>query len=75
MAKIGLVTVLFKSDEVLPDFFSSIARQTHKDYILYLVDNSESEALLTGISLNLEWKMVRKQTVLIYFTGNGKDFG
>ena len=44
MAKIGLVTVLFKSDEVLPDFFSSIARQTHKDYILYLVDNSESEA-------------------------------
>jgi len=42
MAKIGLVTVLFRSDEVLPDFFKSISRQTHKDYILYLVDNSES---------------------------------
>jgi len=40
MAKIGLVTVLFKSDTVLPDFFKSIAKQTHKDYILYLVDNS-----------------------------------
>ena len=40
MAKIGLVTVLFKSDNVLPDFFKSIAKQTHKDYILYLVDNS-----------------------------------
>ncbi|MBK6381295.1 MAG: hypothetical protein IPF72_17115 [Chitinophagaceae bacterium] len=40
MAKIGLVTVLFKSDAVLPDFFKSIAKQTHKDYILYLVDNS-----------------------------------
>lgn len=44
MAKIGLVTVLFRSDEVLPDFFKSISRQTHKDYILYLVDNSESAA-------------------------------
>lgn len=42
MAKIGLVTVLFRSDEVLPDFFKSISQQTHKDYILYLVDNSES---------------------------------
>lgn len=42
MATIGLVTVLFRSDEVLPDFFKSICRQTHKDYILYLVDNSES---------------------------------
>lgn len=44
MAKIGLVTVLFRSDEVLPDFFKSISRQVHKDYILYLVDNSESAA-------------------------------
>ncbi len=42
MAKIGLVTVLFKSDNVLPGFFKSIAKQTHKDYILYLVDNSPS---------------------------------
>jgi GT2 family glycosyltransferase len=40
MPKIGLVTVLFKSDDVLPGFFKSIAKQTHKDYVLYLVDNS-----------------------------------
>lgn len=40
MGKIGLVTVLFKSDEVLPGFFKSIAKQTYKEYILYLVDNS-----------------------------------
>src|SRR5436190_19172757 len=40
MSKIGLVTVLFKSDNVLPGFFKSIAKQTHKDYVLYLVDNS-----------------------------------
>lgn len=44
MATIGLVTVLFKSDAVLPGFFESIARQNHRDYILYLVDNSPAAA-------------------------------
>lgn len=44
MGKIGLVTVLFKSDEVLPGFFASVSKQTHKDYILYLVDNSPTAA-------------------------------
>lgn len=43
MAKIGLVTVLFKSDEVLEGFFRSVSMQTHKDYILYLVDNSVND--------------------------------
>lgn len=43
MTKIGLVTVLFKSDDVLPGFFKSIARQSFKNYILYLVDNSYNE--------------------------------
>lgn len=43
MAKIGLVTVLYKSDEVLSGFFKSVSKQTHKDYILYLVDNSVNE--------------------------------
>jgi GT2 family glycosyltransferase len=42
MARIGLVTVLYKCDEVLPDFFKSVSIQTHKDYILYLIDNSAS---------------------------------
>lgn len=42
MARIGLVTVLFKSDDVLPGFFRSISQQTHREYILYLVDNSEN---------------------------------
>ncbi|MBK7560876.1 MAG: glycosyltransferase family 2 protein [Chitinophagaceae bacterium] len=43
MAKIGLVTVLYKSDDVLPDFFKSISIQTFKNYILYLIDNSASD--------------------------------
>lgn len=54
MAKIGLVTVLYKCDEVLPDFFKSISIQTHKDYILYLIDNSASEATDQQIARCLE---------------------
>jgi GT2 family glycosyltransferase len=49
MSKIGIVTVLYKSEAVLEDFFLSIASQTHTDYILYIVDNSpsiESELLI-----------------------------
>ena len=44
MAKIGLVTVLYKSDNVLDGFFKSISIQTYKDYVLYLIDNSSSDA-------------------------------
>lgn len=44
MAKTGLVTVLFNSDEVLEGFFKSISTQSYKNYVLYLVDNSANEA-------------------------------
>jgi GT2 family glycosyltransferase len=43
MARIGLVTVLYNSDELLEGFFKSIASQSFKDYILYLIDNSVNE--------------------------------
>jgi GT2 family glycosyltransferase len=43
MPAIGLVTVLFKSDEVLIDFFKCISQQTFKDYHLYLIDNSPND--------------------------------
>jgi GT2 family glycosyltransferase len=43
MATIGLVTVLYKSDDVLEGFIRSISQQIYKDYILYLVDNSPNE--------------------------------
>jgi GT2 family glycosyltransferase len=49
MKKIGLVTVLYKSDDVLEDFIKSISRQSFTSYHLYLVDNSpsyETDALL-----------------------------
>lgn len=43
MKKIGLVTVLYKSDDVLEDFFRSISLQSFKNYHLYLIDNSPSD--------------------------------
>ncbi len=42
MGKIGLVTVLYNSDAMLPGFFASLALQDYKDFILYLIDNSPS---------------------------------
>jgi GT2 family glycosyltransferase len=42
MKKVGLVTVLYKSDDVLEDFFKSISSQSFENYHLYLVDNSSS---------------------------------
>lgn len=42
MAKLSLVTVLYKSDSVLEGFFKSLSLQDFKDYHLYLVDNSPS---------------------------------
>ncbi|HZY39327.1 MAG TPA: glycosyltransferase family 2 protein [Mucilaginibacter sp.] len=53
MAKIGLVTVLFKSDNVLEDFFKSLSQQSFKNYHLYLIDNSpsdETDNLITLLS-------------------------
>ena len=50
MAKIGLVTVLFKSEDVLEGFFKSLSMQSFKDYILYIVDNTPSEQTDTLIA-------------------------
>jgi GT2 family glycosyltransferase len=43
MAKLGLVTVLYKSENVLSGFFQSLGNQSFKDYHLYLIDNSPSD--------------------------------
>jgi GT2 family glycosyltransferase len=41
--RIGIATVLFNSSRVLPDFLSSLRLQTHRDYIVYAVDNSSND--------------------------------
>lgn len=42
-AVLGLVTVLFKSDDVLEGFCRSLHRQTYSRYRLYIIDNSPNE--------------------------------
>lgn len=44
MAILGLVTVLYNSNDVLDDFFRSLSIQSYTDYHLYLIDNSPSPA-------------------------------
>ncbi|MCT7552715.1 glycosyltransferase family 2 protein [Aliarcobacter butzleri] len=44
--KIGLVTVLYNGIEVLEGFFESLAKQTYKNYVLYVIDNSPNEDTL-----------------------------
>jgi len=41
--KIGVVTVLFNSAQVLPEFFSSIESQTYTNITVYCVDNASTD--------------------------------
>ena len=53
LPKIGLVTVLYKSDNVLKGFFESLASQNFDNYTLYCIDNSptqETRKLLADLS-------------------------
>jgi GT2 family glycosyltransferase len=43
MAKVGLVSVLYNSDNVLEGFIKSISLQTFTDYHLYLIDNTSND--------------------------------
>jgi GT2 family glycosyltransferase len=54
MARVGLVTVLYKSNEVLEGFFKSLSAQSFQNYQLYLIDNSpsaETDILITQLAL------------------------
>ena len=41
--KIGIVTVLYNSSDVLPDFFRALNAQTYSDFVVYAVDNASSD--------------------------------
>ncbi|MDN3920950.1 glycosyltransferase family 2 protein [Roseateles violae] len=41
---IGIVTVLYNSDDVLPDFFASLAAQQGPSFRLYVIDNSATDS-------------------------------
>ena len=43
---VGIVTVLYNSDDVIEDFFASLGRQRDVAFKLYVIDNSPSSAAL-----------------------------
>jgi GT2 family glycosyltransferase len=43
---IGIVTVLYESDSVLPGFIASLAKQTDASYRVYFIDNSPADSSL-----------------------------
>lgn len=63
--KIGLVTVLYNSPDVLPDFFSSLAKQDYNNYCLYVVDNSSSSE-----PIELAKKLSVDYNIPVYFINN-----
>ena len=40
---IGIVTVLYNSETVLADYFSSLNSQTYRNFIVYIVDNKSPD--------------------------------
>ena len=49
---IGVVTVTYNSASVLPDFVRCMAEQTHRDYLLFAVDNASKD---DSVRILREW--------------------
>jgi len=64
MSEVGLVTVLYKSDEVLEEFFQSLHVQDFQDFHLYLVDNSSGPATEKAISEGLRKFPISRYTYI-----------
>ena len=45
--RIGVITVLYRSERVLPEFLACVAAQTHRDYIAISVDNTSGDRSAT----------------------------
>tara|TARA_B110000003_G_scaffold87629_1_gene89720 strand:- start:18 stop:926 length:909 start_codon:yes stop_codon:yes gene_type:complete len=56
--KIGLVTITYNSAEVLKLFLDCVWAQTHKNIILYVVDNSSSDSTLEILSADSDERLV-----------------
>ena len=67
--KVGIVTVLYNSSSVLPDFFRSLDEQVCRDFTLYVVDNASPDDSLTQARLLAT--TVSFQTVFIENPCNG----
>lgn len=71
MRTLGLVTVLFNSPDVLPEFFESLAAQTDTDWHLEVVDNSTDERAIAAARECVEKMQLRN----VRFTRNVDNVG
>ena len=58
MDKIGLVTITYNSAEVLKPFLDCVWKQTHKNIILYVVDNSSKDSTIKILSAESDNRLV-----------------
>ncbi len=49
---IGVVTVTYNSESVLPDFLRCLAEQSHRDFLLFAVDNASKD---NGLEILRDW--------------------
>lgn len=76
--KIGIVTVLFNSSDVLEDYFNTLDSQTNKSFILYIVDNNSSDKSLEIArkkSLQVSFKTVFLPQQENYGVAKGNNIG
>jgi GT2 family glycosyltransferase len=68
--KIGIVTVLYRSETVLPGFFDSLAKQTFKNFVLYVIDNKSPDG-----SLSLSCELAEKYSFQTIIVANDDNYG
>lgn len=68
--RIGIVTVLYNSDDVLPGFFESLAKQKNVSYRLYVIDNSQTDS---GCQISRDLAAQYEIDALIHF--NNENVG
>ena len=70
IGKIGIVTVLYKSESVLPEFFESLEAQTYKNVILYIVDNKSPD---NSLAISEAYK--KTSTFEVVVIANNDNYG
>jgi GT2 family glycosyltransferase len=57
-SRIGVVTVTYNSASVVPDFMESVLKQSHSEFILYVVDNASRDETLRRVSRYADTRIV-----------------
>ena len=58
MDKIGLVTITYNSSDVLKPFLDSVWNQTHKNFMLYVIDNNSFDDTIEVLEESIDNRLV-----------------